>query len=78
MVDLKKFTTHELSSFNGKDGKPAYIGFKGKVYDVTDSVQWSNGDHLGHEAGHNLTEDMIMAPHSEGVLDELKIVGLLV
>ena len=78
MENLKKFTTQELRSFNGKDGRPAYIGFRGKVYDVTDSDQWGNGDHFGHKAGHNLTADMTMAPHSESVLDELKIVGVLV
>ncbi len=73
---MKKFTLQELSAFNGKDGKPAYIGYKGKVYDVTYAAQWDNG-HFGHQAGHNLTAEMEMAPHSSSVLDELNVVGVL-
>jgi predicted heme/steroid binding protein len=46
--EAKKFTLSELSKFNGKNGRPAYVGYKGKVYDVTQSSQWSDGDHLGH------------------------------
>ena len=58
----------ELSSYNGKGGKPAYISFKGKVYDVTPSSQWLDGDHLGHEAGQDLTDAMDIAPHGDEML----------
>lgn len=77
MSDLKKFTLQELSVFNGKDGRPAYVGYKGKVYDVTYSSQFENGDHMGHKAGHNLDADMEMAPHSGDVLDGFPVVGVL-
>jgi predicted heme/steroid binding protein len=74
----KKFTKTELSQFDGKNGKPAYVGYKGKVYDVSGSDQWLDGDHLGHMAGQELTEEMGIAPHGDDVLERMKIVGVLV
>jgi predicted heme/steroid binding protein len=78
MEETKKFTVNELSQFNGKNGKPAYVGFKGKVYDLTDSSAWADGDHLGHGAGEDLTDAMEIAPHGEEVIEKMKIVGVLV
>jgi predicted heme/steroid binding protein len=77
LEETKKFSKNELSQFNGKNGKPAYVGYKGKVYDLTDSSQWIDGDHMGHMAGQDLTEEMEIAPHDEVVMDKLKIVGVL-
>jgi predicted heme/steroid binding protein len=77
MEETKKFSIQELAQFNGKNGKPAYVGYKGKVYDVTESFQWGDGEHLGHMAGQDLTELMDIAPHSEEVMERMKIVGEL-
>ena len=77
-VESKKFTVKELNVFNGKDGKPAYVGYKGKVYDVSDSSQWSGGDHMGHAAGLDLTEEMEIAPHADDVMQRVKIVSVLI
>ena len=77
MENLKKFTIEELASFDGKNGNRAYVGYKGKVYDVTDSYQWIEGDHLGHNAGLNLTAVMEIAPHSEDVMERMKVVGVV-
>ena len=77
MEETKKFTIRELSQFNGKNGNPAYVGYKGKVYDVTESYQWGDGEHLGHIAGKDLTDQMEIAPHSEEVMERMKIVGVL-
>jgi predicted heme/steroid binding protein len=77
LEDTKTFTQNELSQFNGKNGKPAYVGYKGKVYDVTDSDQWVVGDHTGHMAGQDLTEEMEIAPHNGEVMDRMKVVGTL-
>ena len=77
MEQNKKFTIAELSEFNGKNGKAAYVGYKGKVYDVTESGQWLDGDHLGHVAGQDLTEQMEIAPHAEDVMERMTVVGIL-
>ncbi len=77
MEEIKKFTVSELSKFNGKNGSPAYVGYKGKIYDVTESYQWSEGDHLGHDAGKDLTDVMETAPHAEDVMERFKVVGIL-
>lgn len=74
----KKLTIEELAKYNGQDGNPAYVAYKGKVYDVTDSAFWISGDHLGaHQAGKELTEEMEIAPHGPENLDRVKLVGTL-
>jgi predicted heme/steroid binding protein len=75
----RKFTLEELKQYDGKNGKPAYIAYKGKVYDVTEDYLWIDGDHQGeHVAGKDLTEEMSLAPHTEDVLERVKLVGILV
>ena len=78
LEQTKQFTITELSQFNGKNGKAAYVGYRGKVYDVTASDQWLEGDHTGHEAGEDLTAQMEIAPHSDEVMQRMKVVGVLV
>jgi predicted heme/steroid binding protein len=79
LTELKKVTKQELEQNNGKNGKPAYLSYKGKVYDVSESSFWVDGDHLGmHEAGKDLTEELEMAPHREENLQRVKLVGELV
>lgn len=75
----RKFTLEELKQYDGKNGKPAYIAYKGKVYDVTEDYLWIDGNHQGeHVAGKDLTEEMSLAPHTEDVLERVKLVGILV
>jgi len=78
VAELKKFTLEELAKFDGKEDRPAYIAYKGKVYDVSEKVLWDDGDHLGlHEAGKDLTEEIGEAPHEEDNVLELPVVGEL-
>ena len=79
LSELKKVTLQELEENNGKNGKPAYFAYKGKVYDVSESGFWLDGDHLGmHQAGKDLTEELEMAPHKEENFQRVKLVGELV
>jgi predicted heme/steroid binding protein len=77
LEETKKFTEEELKQFDGKNGRSAYVGYKGKVYDVTASYQWEDGEHTGHTAGEDLTMQMEIAPHGEEVMEKMKIVGIL-
>ena len=74
----KKVTQEELIANDGKNGKPAWIAYQGKVYDVTDSSFWMEGEHMGmHNAGKDLTEDLEMAPHRDENFGRVKLVGEL-
>jgi predicted heme/steroid binding protein len=74
-----KITREELEKNDGKNGKPAYIAYQGKVYDVSDSSFWMDGEHMGmHNAGKDLTEELEMAPHQDENFAKVKLVGTLV
>jgi predicted heme/steroid binding protein len=78
LAELRKFTSKELEEYNGKNGKPAYIAYQGKVYDISDSDLWRDGEHMGmHQTGKDLTEELELAPHGEEVLERVKLVGML-
>jgi len=79
MAELKKFTLKELAECDGKDGHLVYVVYKGKVYDLSGSDLWSDGDHQGmHEAGKDLTQDIEDAPHGPDELTRFPLVGELV
>jgi len=71
-------TEAELSKYDGIDGNPAYVAYKCKIYDVSDSSNWIDGTHYQHIAGKDLTESMADAPHGEEVMNNFPIVGELV
>ncbi|PKQ15214.1 MAG: cytochrome B5 [Actinobacteria bacterium HGW-Actinobacteria-7] len=67
---MKDFTLEDLKGYDGTDGKPAYVAFKGVVYEVTESAMWGAGDHEGmHQAGADLTAEHEDAPHDIYVTD---------
>ena len=77
-MDQQVFTRETLADFDGKDGRRAYVAFAGKVYDLTDSVMWKDGEHEGeHLAGADLTAAMDDAPHLPEELDSFPVVGWL-
>lgn len=74
---LKAFTLDELAKYNGRNGQPAYIAYKGIVYDVTKAPQWKNGTHNGEKAGTDVTNDISRSPHGDKVFADLPQVGTL-
>jgi len=75
---MKVFTAKDLAQYNGKNGKPAYVAYKGKVYDVSTSFLWKDGTHqVLHSAGTDLTIAIEQAPHSGDLLGRFPIVGTL-
>jgi len=75
---MKKFDEKELALYDGQNGKPIYITYKGKVYDVSNSFLWKDGEHqVIHRAGMDLTAFFQHAPHGEKVLKRFSVVGFL-
>ena len=70
------FTLDGLSQFDGKAGQPAYIAYKGVIYDMTGSRYWKHGSHVTkHAAGNDLTEMLKNAPHGDDKVLAMPIVG---
>lgn len=68
----------QFQQFNGRDGKPAYISYKGKIYDIENNEHWKNGHHMNlHSAGEDLTDALSEAPHGEEVLYRINQVEIL-
>ena len=75
---MEKFTREELAQNNGKNQAPAFIGYKGKIFDVSKSFHWRNGKHqVTHRAGEDLTNALAQAPHSGDMLERFPVVGIL-
>jgi predicted heme/steroid binding protein/uncharacterized membrane protein len=75
---MKEFTLKMLAENNGENGKPTYIAYKDKVYDVSNSRLWRYGTHMKrHKAGNDLTTDIQAAPHETDVLERYPQIGVL-
>jgi predicted heme/steroid binding protein/uncharacterized membrane protein len=71
-------TVEQLSHFDGKEGRPAYLAYKGIIYNVTQGRLWKNGLHvLKHGAGQDLTEILNSAPHGDDKVLAMPQVGTL-
>jgi predicted heme/steroid binding protein len=72
------FTLDDLCRFDGKEGRPAYLAYKGIIYDATKSRLWKNGLHATkHAAGNDLTDFLHSAPHGEDKILALPQIGKL-
>ena len=72
------FTLKQLAAYNGKNGQPAYVAYKGIVYDLTAVSNWSSGKHHGISAGTDVTEVFSSSPHAVSILNMGVVVGKLV
>ena len=78
-MELKRLTLKELSQYDGRNGNPAYIAYKGRVYDLTTRFLWKTGRHQAmHNAGEDLTTALERAPHGEDLLERVKMIGIIV
>jgi len=75
----KDLMPDELSQFDGKEGRPAYFAYQGRIYDATGRKLWKGGNHVGkHLAGFDLTDALKLAPHGEDKVVSLPLAGRLV
>ncbi|MDR2976445.1 MAG: cytochrome B5 [Streptococcaceae bacterium] len=77
----KTYTLDELSAYDGKENRAAYLAIDGIVYDVTNFPAWAGGSHHKQLAGRDLTDAIkTISPHGTAVLEahHVPIVGKLV
>jgi predicted heme/steroid binding protein len=72
-----EFTLEELSQYDGKNGKPAYVAIGGIAYDLSNEATWGEGTHFGLTAGKDLTEEVKSYHGTSKILDKLPKVGVL-
>ncbi|MGD1843147.1 MAG: cytochrome b5 domain-containing protein [Thermonemataceae bacterium] len=75
---MKAYTKSQLALRNGQDKPEIWCAYMGKIYDLSSSKLWQNGQHYEHWAGQDLTEELLTAPHTAQVFNNFQIVGLLV
>jgi predicted heme/steroid binding protein/uncharacterized membrane protein len=77
MPDMK-LSLEELARKDGKEGRPVYIAYEGRIYDVSLSKLWKTGSHMKrHPSGKDLTTDLKAAPHGPEVLERYPQVGII-
>ena len=75
---VKEIDLKDLGQFNGENGRPVYIVYQDRVFDVSGSKLWKNGLHMRrHHAGADLTTDIQAAPHGLEVLERYPQVAVL-
>ena len=75
---MKEFDPDTLAQFDGQEGRPVYIAYQGKVFDVSKSKLWAGGLHMKrHHAARDLSADIEAAPHGEEVFERYPQVGIL-
>jgi 2-oxoglutarate/2-oxoacid ferredoxin oxidoreductase subunit beta len=79
MKDLQSLSLEELHRFDGTEGKPIYVGYKGRVYDLSASPLFQGEKRMRcHIAGKDLTQDLNVAPHGEDLIFKFPVIGKLV
>ncbi|MHC1728818.1 MAG: DUF2231 domain-containing protein [Syntrophobacteraceae bacterium] len=75
---MLELSLEELAERNGREGKPVYIAYEGKIYDVSQSKLWKTGAHMNrHASGKDLGIDISAAPHGPEVLERYPQVGVI-
>lgn len=75
----RNFTSQELTTFDGKNGRPAFVAVNGIVYDVTNNRAWAAATHFGLIAGKDYTREFASChAGQQSILAMLPVVGRLV
>jgi len=75
---MQEFKPEDMGRFDGKEERSTYVVVEGKVYDLSSSALWKEGQHMGqHEAGGDLSDDLAGAPHGAEVLERFEQAGVL-
>lgn len=72
-----EITSKELSTFDGMEGRPAYVAVNGIIYDVSNEATWGGASHFGLMAGKDLTPQFNSCHGMIGILSKLPKVGVL-
>jgi len=76
--ELKSLSLKELQRFDGQEGRPLCVGYKGKVYDLSSSPLFQGEKRMRcHIAGKDLTREIELAPHGEDLVLKFPVVGRL-
>lgn len=55
---------------DGREGRPAWVKVGDRIYDLTASPRWKDGNHFRrHQAGHDLADALAGAPHGAEKLE---------
>lgn len=76
-MEKAKISLRQLSLRNGQDRPEIWVAYAGRVYDVSESRLWRNGQHYEHWAGQDLTQELASAPHEADVFERFPVVGYL-
>jgi predicted heme/steroid binding protein/uncharacterized membrane protein len=75
---MDEYVREDLENHDGKEGRSAFAAVDGKIYDLSSSGLWKDGEHMGqHSAGQDLSEAIVGAPHGKEVLDRVEQIGVL-
>ena len=78
MSVLPNYTKSQLALRNGQDKPEIWVACEGRIYDVSASKLWRKGKHYEHWAGHDLTDELKDAPHTQQVFEKFSVIGVLI
>ncbi|WP_173918217.1 cytochrome b5 domain-containing protein [Halobacillus sp. Marseille-Q1614] len=77
--EQRTFTVEQLATFDGKNGRPAYVAVNGLVYDVTNNRAWAAATHFGLVSGKDYTNEFASChAGQQAILATMPVVGRLV
>ncbi|KAL9658603.1 hypothetical protein ABK040_006140 [Willaertia magna] len=76
-VEEREYTLEELKQYNGVDQKKIFVSVKGKVFDVTGSGFYGQGEAYSIFAGHDASKALALSELQAKHLDVMDISDLL-